>query len=207
MAKLTLSFKEHLISVHHLGEAPARIGRDADCEIVIDSLAISPHHATISVHPDGYSIATIGAECPVLLNNEKIEQAPLHHGDVIQIGKHTLRYAETVEEVEVMHVAPKLPDVALPPLAAIAYVQIQSGPDIGRVLALRRDSTRLTRAGAKEIIIARRDEGYVATCDDPARMMGVNGKPVPSGTEAPLSEAALIEIGDLRCRFFHGNAE
>jgi hypothetical protein len=36
--------------------------------------------------------------------------------------------------------------------------------------------------------------------------MGINGKPVPCGAAVPLPEAALIEIGDLRCRFFHGNA-
>ena len=206
MAKLTLSFKGHLISIHHLGEAPTRIGRDADCEIVIDSLAVAPHHATISVHPDGYSITIIDDEHPVLLNNEKIEEAPLHHGDLIQIGKHTLHYAEAAQEVAVMPAAPKPPDAVRSPQAAIAYVQIQSGPDIGRVLALRRESTRLTRVGANEVVIARRGEGYVVNCDDPAREMGINGRPVPSGTAVPLPEAALIEIGDLRCRFFHGNA-
>jgi len=206
MAKLTLSFKGRLISIHHLGEAPTRIGRDSDCDIVIDSLAVAPHHAMISVHPDGYSITATDDECPVLLNNEEIEEAPLHHGDLIQIGKHTLHYAEAAQEVAVMPAAPMPPDVEQPSLAAIAYVQIQSGPDIGRVLALRRDTTRLTRAGANEVVIARRGEGYVVTCDDPAREMGVNGKPVPSGTAVPLPEAALIEIGDLRCRFFQGIA-
>ena len=105
MAKLTLSFKGHLIAIHHLGEGGATIGRDLDCAIPIDSLAVAPRHAQILAHADGYSITAIDPDHPVIVNSEKVEQAPLHHGDLIRIGKHTLHYAEAAQEVAIMPAA------------------------------------------------------------------------------------------------------
>jgi predicted component of type VI protein secretion system len=218
MAKLTISFKGLLISTHHLGEEPITIGRNLDCEVVIDSLAVGPHHALISVHPDGYSIAAVDPDHPILLNNERIKQAPLHDGDLIQIGKHTLRFSEAVQDAAAIPApAQKATPIAseadhLSSLPDMAYVQFQNGPQIGRILAVREDGARLTgtrsRSWADQAIITRRGDGYVLTCDSLAGETDiiVNGSPVPSGAEVPLPHAALIEIGDLRCRFFRRDA-
>lgn len=212
MAKLILSFKGHLISTHPLGQQPVTIGRDLDCEIHIDSLAISPRHALIAAHPDGYSIAAMAPGHPVALNNEQVEQAPLHNGDLIRIGKHTLYFAEGGQEAA----TPAPPQAATAgagraaarPCTAfdLAYVQIQSGPKLGRVLALRRDSTRLTRAGAGQVVITRRNDGYFVACDDRNALFGVNGEPAGPNVEVPLVDAAVIKVDDLRCQFFRRGA-
>jgi hypothetical protein len=210
MAKLTLSFKGHLISIHHLGEQPAFIGRDMSCEVPIDSLAVAHHHAVITAYPDGYSIAALDPDHPVILNNEQVEQAALHHGDLIQIGKHTLHFSEAAQEVAAIPAAPQ-PAAASGdwcPAPELAYVQIQSGPELGRVVALHRDSTRLTEAGAgtDHIVITRRGAGYVVACGAPGLALDVNGEPAETGAEVPLPDAAVIEAGTLRCQFFCGGA-
>lgn len=201
MATLTLSFRGRLISIHHLGDRPVTIGRESDCDISIDSLAVGPHHALIAAHPDGYSIAAADPGYSIVLNNEKLEQAALHHGDLIQIGKHTLHFSETAQEPAVMPTPPQCP-AHLDQGSELAYVQIQSGPDLGRVLALHGDSTRLTHAAASHVVITRRKDGYFVACNDPNAVFGVDGKPAPPRTEVPLRDAAVIEVDNLHLQFF-----
>ena len=201
MANVTLSFKGRLISIYHIGDEPVTIGRASDCDVPIDSLAIGPRHALITAHPDGYSIAALDPGYSVVLNNEKIDQAALHHGDLIRIGKHTLHFSEAAQEVAVLPTAPQA-TAYRDSGAELAYVQIQSGPDLGRVFALRGDSTRLVHAGASQVVITRRKDAYFLVCDDADVVFGVNGKPAPPRTEVPLKDGAVIEVDKLRCQFF-----
>ncbi|HSQ07336.1 MAG TPA: FHA domain-containing protein [Chromatiaceae bacterium] len=215
MAKLTLSFKGHLIAIHHLDEGCATIGRDLACEIPIDSLAVAPRHAQILAHADGYSITAIDPAHPVILNSEKVEQAPLHHGDLIRIGKHTLHYAEAAQEVAVMPTAGAGVPGAGPGQAArsagsapdLTYVQIQSGRRLGRILALHHGSIRLTVAGADLVVITRRGDDDVLVCAPGATRFGINGLPAQSGAEIRLDDGALIEVDDLRCQYFSGRVD
>ena len=215
MAKLTLSFKGHLIAIHHLGEKVATIGRDLDCDIPIDSLAVAPRHAQILAHADGYSITAMDPEHPVILNSEKVEQAPLHHGDLIRIGKHTLHYAEAAQEVAVMPTAGAQTPGAGPGRAAgstgsapdLAYVQMQSSRKLGRILVLHHGRIRLTVAGAELVVITRRGDDYILVCAPGVTRFGVNGVPTQPGAEIRLDDAALIEVDDLRCQFFSGRVD
>jgi hypothetical protein len=215
MAKLTLSFKGHLIAIHHLGEGGATIGRDLDCAIPIDSLAVAPRHAQILAHADGYSITATDPEHPVIVNSEKVEQAPLRHGDLIRIGKHTLHYAEAAQEVAIMPTAGARTPGAGPGRATgstgsapdLAYLQIQSGRELGRILALHHGSIRLTVAGAELVVISRRGDDYILACVPGVTRFGVNGVPAQPGAEIRLDDGALIEADDLRCQFFSGRID
>ncbi len=96
MAKLSLSFKGRPITVHHFDEnsGVTTIGRSADCTLVIDSLAVAPLHARIISSPTGSQIVAMANELSTLVNNQPITEHLLSHGDTIQIGKHTLTFAE-----------------------------------------------------------------------------------------------------------------
>lgn len=201
MGKVILSFKGRPLSMYHLGAQPVTIGRVKECDIPIDSLAVGPRHALISAHPDGYSIAALDPRYSVILNNETVSQAALHHGDVIRIGKHTLHFSEVTQELSGLPTAPKAIGQRGSG-AELAYVQIQSGPDLGLVFALRDDSTQLAHVGANQVVITRRADGYFLVCNDPDVEFGVNGKPAPTRTEVPLADAAVIEVDKFRCQFF-----
>ncbi|MES9821979.1 MAG: FHA domain-containing protein, partial [Candidatus Thiodiazotropha sp.] len=100
MAKLTLSFKGRVIDVFHIERDKTEIGRNDDCTIPIDSLAIAPVQAVITRNDDqSYLLQAQEEAFPVLVNHEKTEQTTLNHGDVIQVGKHTLSFAEDVMDL------------------------------------------------------------------------------------------------------------
>ena len=99
MAKLILSFKGLLLSVHHLDERPMTIGRDPACRIAVDSLAIAPRHAELVSSDADFLLLALDPDYPVLLNNEQVDQASLHHGDEIQLGKHTLSFSNDTLEL------------------------------------------------------------------------------------------------------------
>jgi len=201
MAKLILSFKGRLIASHPVEDRPLCIGRDKGCDIKIDSLAIAYRHAVITPHQDGYVIAALSPTYPIALNNERVARAYLHDGDLIRIGKHSLQFREAAQETAIRPPPSRKPAV-WEIESELAYVQIQSGPDLGRVIPLERDQTRLSQAGSQALVIARRAEGHVVFCEHPAVEITVNGTPAPPSTESALSDGAVIQAGALRCQFF-----
>lgn len=225
MAKLTLSFKGRLLSVHHLDERPVTIGREPDCGIRIDSLAIAPRHAELVPTDTGFLLLGLDSDYPVFLNNEQVDQATLHHRDEVQLGKHTLSYsddsaavtlpvrrrvdtaADTTAATEEPNVEVVDQDDAEPIDGPVpAYMQVQSGPHIGRVVVFRRAVTRLTRAGAGDVIVTRQGDSYQLLRLGGEALVRISGTPVTADGEVKLNENDLIEIGDLRFRFFSGKS-
>ena len=96
MAKLSLSFKGHPITVHHFDEGTEviTIGRNPGCTLLIDSLAIAPMHAKVISSQGESQIVAMTDELPTLVNSRPITEHLLSHGDIIQVGKHTLTFAE-----------------------------------------------------------------------------------------------------------------
>jgi len=95
VAKLSLSFKGRPIAVHHFDEHTevTTIGRSPGCTLVIDSLAIAPLHAKIISNQSGSQIVAL-TNALTLVNNRSITEHLLSHGDIIQVGKHTLTFAK-----------------------------------------------------------------------------------------------------------------
>ena len=213
MAKLTLSFKGHLLSIHHLEERPAIIGRDPSCQITIDSLAVAPRHAELVPAETGFILLALDSEYPVLLNNERVDQASLNHGDQIQLGKHTLSFSEGS-----LKLAPQPAEQQAAPLAdstvedhpedeqVPAYLQVQSGPQIGRVVVFRRAVTRLSRVGVGDVVITRRGDDYHLSRLDGDEPVTIDGDPIESDAEVQLQHNSVICIGDKCFRFFSGKA-
>jgi hypothetical protein len=205
MATLTLSFKGRLLAVHHLDERPTSVGRDADCRIPIDSLAVAPRNAEIMTTETGFLLLALDPDYPVFLNGEQVDQASLHHGDTIQVGKHTLGFSE-----DSLQPAAPLPGMDIPGLEAAdvdpatltAYIQLQSGPQIGRIVVLRRSVTRLSHAGAHDLIVIRRKEGYHLSHLQGRTPFRVDSKTIQGDGEARLQNGSLIEFEDVRLQFF-----
>lgn len=227
MAKLTLSFKGRLLSVHHLDERPVTIGRDPGCGIRIDSLAVAPRHVELVPTDTIYLLLGLDTDYPVLLNNERVDQATLNHDDEIQLGKHTLHYSEDSVVLSFPRrkpagaaAEPAPGEPAEPPAVEVveeddeepaggavpAYMQVQSGPQIGRVITFRRSVTRLNRAGAEDIIVTRQGDSYYLLRLGGQTVVRISGSRVTADGEVRLNDNDLIEIGELRFRFFAGRS-
>jgi pSer/pThr/pTyr-binding forkhead associated (FHA) protein len=207
MAKLTLSFKGRLLAVHHLERPVLTIGRDPDCDIVIDSLAVAERHAEI--RQDGATVALVALdpEHPVYRNGERVAETVLADGDLILVGKHTLDFSEAAPEAILLPRAtsPQRPRRDEPPDSVESipvYLQIQSGPHIGQVIPLIRAVTRLTLIGGHEVIVTRRDGGYLLARIGEANRVFVGQRTVAGDEEIELVDGDPVEIDGTICRFF-----
>ncbi|MET0026048.1 MAG: FHA domain-containing protein [Candidatus Thiodiazotropha sp.] len=208
MPKLTLTFKGRVMDVFHLEDAVTRIGRDPECTISIDSLAIAPHQVTISTLQDGYLLEAQDAEFPVLVNHEPTEKTPLYHGDVIQVGKHTLTFSEDALELGNLmeepfpqfHPVEDSDEDDEDDLANKGMLQIVNGEHFGRIIPLKRNMTRIGHTGGDCAMIARREEGYFISFLEGDHPPVVNNQRL--GEHAlQLNDGDLIEVGGTQMQF------
>jgi pSer/pThr/pTyr-binding forkhead associated (FHA) protein len=73
-----------------LGDGTIRLGRHPDSEIMLDDITVSRRHASITRTANGYVVTDAGSLNGTYLNQERIDEALLHHGDELQVGKFRL---------------------------------------------------------------------------------------------------------------------
>lgn len=207
MSKFTLSFKGRLLSVHPMDHDTLLVGRDPECDIVIDSLALAPHHARLVQTEDGVRLENLNEETGVYVNGKRVEVAQLRDGDLILIGKHTLTFSDRGQE-SILSPRAMMPrpnerdEPSEPPVVAPGFIQVQSGALIGEILTLSRAVTRLTRIGGGEVIITRRGGGFVLTRFGDANVVYVGRQAILDDSEVPLEDGVSIEIDGTQCQFF-----
>ena len=143
---------------------------------------------------------------PTLVNQTKVEVAPLSHGDVIQIGKHTLTYAVDVMELGV-DLSTILPAEQTPQAQLSTgethpsgMLQIMNGDNFGRIIPLNRNLTRIGHAGGDCAMISKRDEGYVLSFLEGPNPPVVNRISIGNGSHR-LREGDILEIGGTKMQF------
>ncbi|MFZ5621619.1 MAG: FHA domain-containing protein [Pseudomonadota bacterium] len=197
MAKLTLSFKDKKLKLFPITTAELLVGRDADCSIHIDSLAVQPRHARIFEENGTYRIESLQAREPALVNHKPVtEPTVLRDGDLIQVGKHTLSFSSEPagEGLQVNH-------AAAPVRPLTGWLQIMSGSHLGRTIRLDRAMTRLGKTGKDSAMIARREDGYYISHlegDTPPR---VNDESI-GDTSPRLNAGDRVRIGKLELHFY-----
>lgn len=194
MAKLTLSFKDRKLKVFALDAGDCLIGRDPQCAVVIDSLAIEPEHARIHTDGDTCTIEAANEQCAVSVNNEDLSGAQtLEDGDLIRIGKHSLSFSAESESTPIETRVTRLPSVG--------WIQIQNGTHLGRIIRLDKAFTRVGKPDGDLAVIAHRDDGYYLSAlqgDDAPR---VNDQSIGEASRK-LDNGDHISIGELKVQFF-----
>jgi pSer/pThr/pTyr-binding forkhead associated (FHA) protein len=71
-----------------------RIGRRATADIVIDDSTVSRRHALVLERGGAPVIADDRSLNGVFVNGRRVREAPLQHGDEVQIGSRIMRYLE-----------------------------------------------------------------------------------------------------------------
>jgi hypothetical protein len=116
MPKLELRFENTLLAEYKLETRPLVIGRGPDCDIFIDNLAVSTHHARIFFEDDQYVLEDNKSLNGTFVNKVKLDgRVLLRDGDVIEIGKHALVYYQFADA---KRPAPHLPKTGAPSLNA-----------------------------------------------------------------------------------------
>ncbi len=71
-----------------------RIGRDADCALVLDDQYVSGHHTAIRVRGDDFFVEDLGSTNGTIVNRRKISQPTrIRRGDTVQIGRTVMEVA------------------------------------------------------------------------------------------------------------------
>lgn len=73
-----------------LDEAVTHLGRHPDSEIMLDDITVSRRHVAIERTAQGYLVSDEGSLNGTYINQERVDQAFLRHGDELQIGKFRL---------------------------------------------------------------------------------------------------------------------
>ncbi len=98
---------------------------------------------------------------------------------------------------------PRMPAAA--PVQQQAYIQIMSGPGVGREAPLLKSLTTLGKTGVQVAVITKRPQGYFITHVEGANHPVLNGKMLDSHAHA-LTDHDLIEIAGVKMEFFFRHA-
>ena len=200
MPRVTLFFKGKVLNTHHLEQNDVTIGRDTNCTVTIDSLAVAPKHLVLKESSGTFTVTALDTEFPLLLNRKKIESATLKHGDLLQVGKHTLDF---IDESAALAVPEAILNGAVskssdkqdeyePELTGI--LQILSGSNIGRIIPLNQPLIRIGKSGETCAVIAYRDNGYYLSFLEGSSPPKVNQVSIGEQRQH-LNDGDQIEIG------------
>ena len=78
----------------HLGAEVVHVGRGLTANLHLDESSVSRRHAIIIPRPSGTRILDDRSSFGTFVNGRRVEQADLHDGDVIVLGRVMLRYLE-----------------------------------------------------------------------------------------------------------------
>src|SRR5689334_13432008 len=92
MAKLILSVDGQVLKEFTLSKERTLIGRKAHNDIQIDNLAVSGEHAAIITILNDSFIEDLGSTNGTMVNGKPIKKHFLQNNDVVEIGKHKLKY-------------------------------------------------------------------------------------------------------------------
>ncbi|MGZ3254127.1 MAG: FHA domain-containing protein [Burkholderiaceae bacterium] len=92
MAKLILSFENTVLKTVKLDKERVTIGRRPDNDIQVDNLGVSGEHAVVTTLLNDCVIEDMNSTNGTLVNGQPITKHLLQDNDVIEVGKHKLKF-------------------------------------------------------------------------------------------------------------------
>jgi pSer/pThr/pTyr-binding forkhead associated (FHA) protein len=184
MAKLVITDAEGATQDFPLSKERISIGRHPDNDISLNDKAVSGRHAVvITILRDSF-LEDLNSTNGTQVNGKSIAKHPLASGDVIAIGRNTLKYiSEAIAgdeddfektmilrpaqlgaafESQVNQAAASAPGHEPPATGKplLGKLRVASGPNMGKELELTKALTTIGRPGVQVAAITRRADGY-----------------------------------------------
>lgn len=208
MSKLSLSFKDRILSIFQLKKQEYILGSDPECDLHVDSLAVDPQHARIKYEDGHYTITDMSDTTGIIINGKKIgATATLVDGDHLQIGKHSLVFTfdERNEPEHVLAFGDS--EQSVKPVIEednkTAWLQFLTGSNMGKTRRLKKGMTNLNFGAVNEskILISHNSGDYfISQLQGDAEIM-VNGKSI-GDSRSILTNNSEIRIGKTRLLFY-----
>jgi len=196
---LILSFKGRTLDEFLIPKERAVIGSSPDCDVHIDSLAVEPHHARISVNDGCCMLEDLQTPSGTFVNGQKVSSHPLHPGDTIQVGKHTLTFL--IEQAAAAGVEDAPAQESEETVQVTGWLQITSGSNMGKTIRLSRPVTNIGQRGQHTAMIARRKDGYYLSYLQGESPPRVGGREIADESRA-LHDGDIIELGNVKMQFY-----
>ena len=228
-AKLLIRLNNSLVGDFSIENEVTTVGRKGENDITLDNLAVSGKHARILYIGGEAFLEDLDSTNGTYVNSEKISKHLLKNGDLITIGQYQLKfeglsgeeddfektvviqpYAVGMEGTAAFQAAAlekekqKKDDAATAELLASgekpALLQLLSGPNNGKKMALNKSITRLGKPGEQVAAIAKRPQGYFIM-----HLGGDTPQPLLNGTKVStqatvLAHGDIIEMGKVRMK-------
>ncbi len=212
MAKLTVNFKFKEINSYLFDDKVVHIGRGDTNDIQIDSLAVAPAHAAIVIRDQIATVKQLNDNFPLIVNGQVTKEWKLENDDTITLGKHDLVYQETPGppgSAETETILPQQEKVTSSSFkgsydeqqAPHASLQVLEGPNIGKVVALKKAMTRLGNENSGIVIISRRKDGYFMSALKNNGNITVNKIPI-NENYVKLNKNDILSINNVSLQFF-----
>ena len=216
MPKLVVSRQGNLLATRFIDGMRLSIGRAADCDIRLEDVAVSKHHAIVEVLGKDYVLRDLGSSNGTKVNGQEVTRHLLQHGDSIQILGFEMRYVDhksvaggdgdrtmVIDTAAVPDPAATLgggsrQGAATPPRAvSVKYpagsVRWTSGARSGESVVLGTALATFGRPGEHVVAIFRRPAGFFVAAVE-GQVPRVNGKSVPAGWQ-PLAHGDRVKVG------------
>jgi len=200
MAKLVISMNGLNVREYVLEGERVTLGRGSANDIVLNEPVVSGQHAVLQLGKEA-TITDLDSTNGTYLNGKQVKKSPLHHNDVIAIGKHSLLFVdESVQDFASTMVLQADTQEAAPTQAAL---KILNGPRAGEVMPITKQRTALGKPGVQVAVIMQEGDGYrlqpVAVGSNHITTR-INGKSVGESAIA-LNFGDEISIADARLEF------
>ncbi|MCC2655889.1 MAG: hypothetical protein K0Q76_997 [Panacagrimonas sp.] len=221
MGKLVITDNNGATTQFDLHAERVTIGRAAGNDVVLNDKATSGRHAAIVTILDDSFLEDLDSTNGTQVNGQPVTKHPLTHGDVITIGRNTLRYftaeASDAEMDKTMILRPGSVPPAMKPASrpappnpaltsagkpVLGRLRIASGSSQGRELELNKPLTTLGKPGVQVAAITRRAEGYYIVQVDSTggRKLRINGVEVEAQPRR-LADRDKVELAGTQMEF------
>lgn len=76
------------------------VGRGKDCDFILEDQTVSRRHLELVYGDGGVVMRDLGSVSGTQINDERMDECTLKHGDEISVGKTRLRFVDEVEQVK-----------------------------------------------------------------------------------------------------------
>jgi len=198
MAKLILSVDGQVLKEYQLTKERTLIGRKPHNDIPIDNLAVSGEHAAIITILNDSFIEDLGSTNGTMVNGKPVKKHFLQNNDVVEIGKHKLKYfndaptAATAADFEKTMIIRNPAKAAPPPAAEKAMGDTQTNLKAMQMDAPRPAPSATTTATSPPAPAPAPTPAPAApaTATSPPAPTP-SSAPGPAGGATPLREAAI----------------
>lgn len=229
MGKLVITDNTGVTTDFELNAERVTIGRQASNDVVLNDKAVSGRHAAIVTILDDSFLEDLDSTNGTQVNGQPVTKHPLAHGDVITVGRNTVRYfSSDVPEVEMdktMILRPGAIPPAVRPAPAraggapagrpgidpslisagkpvLGKLRIASGPNSGKEMELSKPLTTFGKPGVQVAAITRRADGYYIVQVDSTggRKLRINGADVEPQPRK-LADRDRVELAGTQMEF------